>query len=355
MTAPRSGRSEAVVVAERRMADFRERFARIRDEIGKALVGQQESIEQLLVALFAGGHVLVEGVPGVGKTLLAKSLSEAINLSFRRIQATVDLMPADITGTRTVVEDERGLRQFEFVPGPVFSHILLADEVNRATPKTQSALLEAMGELQVTVAGHTYAITPPFFVMATRNPIEMEGTYPLPEAQLDRFLFNIRLHYPSSGELVDIVRLTTGDGRARLAPVFAAEEAAVAVEAMKELVREVLIAPEIERRIVSLVRATIPARARLGRQDDGDLEPEPLVEQYVEFGSSPRGAQALALGAKVLALLDGRAHVTPDDLDRIMRPALSHRLVMNFAARAEDVDAETVIERLRERARTRWR
>jgi MoxR-like ATPase len=355
MTSAHPDPRDPLAAAERRMADFRRRFLGVREEIGKALVGQQETVEQVLIALFAGGHVLVEGVPGVGKTLLAKSLSEACNLTFRRIQATVDLMPADITGTRTVVEDAGGRRELVFAPGPIFCHVLLADEINRATPKTQSALLEAMGELQVTVAGQTYPIAPPFFVMATRNPIEMEGTYPLPEAQLDRFLFSVTLPYPSATELVDIIRLTTGDGHARIAPAFAADEAPRLVEEMKALVREVVVAPEIEAHIVAAVRATIPQAARgSAAAPNADLGDEPLVEQYVEFGSSPRGAQALALGARVRALLDGRAHVTHADVDRVMVPALCHRLVLNFAARADDVAPEAVIEQLRARTRAAW-
>src|SRR5208283_2419494 len=227
-------------------ADFARIFRRIQSEIHKAIVGHEQAIEELLSALFAGGHVLIEGVPGTGKTTLVKSLGQALNLSFNRVQFTVDLMPADITGTRVILSGADGRREFSFQPGPIFCHILLGDEINRATPKTQSALLEAMAERQVTAGGVTYPLAPPYFVMATLNPIEMEGTYPLPEAQLDRFLFKVRLGYPGEEELVRIISATTGAPESPVEPVFAAVEAAGAIEQLKRLVREVIVAPTVE-------------------------------------------------------------------------------------------------------------
>src|SRR6202521_446009 len=231
----------AVTAAEApSVADFARTFRHVQAEIHKVIVGHEQAVEELLSALFAGGHVLIEGVPGTGKTTLVKTLGLALNLSFNRIQFTVDLMPADITGTRVILSGEDGRREFSFQPGPVFCHILLGDEINRATPKTQSALLECMAELQVTVSGFTHTLKPPYFVMATLNPIEMEGTYPLPEAQLDRFLFKVKLEYPGESELTRIISTTTGAAPEEISPVFAAGEAAVRIEALKRLVREVV-------------------------------------------------------------------------------------------------------------------
>src|SRR5437667_8629878 len=285
------------------VAEFAQVFRRIQAEVRKAIVGHELAIEQLLGALFAGGHVLIEGVPGTGKTTLVKALGLALNLSFNRIQFTVDLMPADITGTRIILSDGDGRREFSFQPGPIFCHILLGDEINRATPKTQSALLEAMAELQVTVAGTTYPLAPPYFVMATLNPIEMEGTYPLPEAQLDRFLFKVRLGYPGEDELVRIIKATTGPEEAGVEPVFAADEAASHIEALKHLVREVIVAPPIEQYAARMARATQPNNPRIIGDKRMPVQVD-LVNRYVSFGSSPRGALALILGAKVRALLD---------------------------------------------------
>jgi len=330
-------------VADAAIRDFREIFGRIRGEIAKVVVGHEVAIEVILTAFFAGGHVLIEGVPGIGKTLIVRSLAEALNLTFNRIQFTVDLMPADVTGTRIINETADGRREFLFVPGPVFANIVLADEINRATPKTQSALLEAMAEEQVTVAGTSYRLAPPFFVLATLNPIEMEGTYQLPEAQLDRFLFKVRLEYPSQEELERILDTTTGAEQPTIEPMFPRDTAAARVEELRRLVRRVLVAPHVEREVAALVRRTVPTS---GESDDA-------VGRYVTYGSSPRGGQALILGAKVLALLAGRPHVNMEDVERIAIPSLRHRLVMSFSADAAGVDAAQVVEGVVAAARRR--
>ncbi|HZR84648.1 MAG TPA: MoxR family ATPase [Candidatus Binatia bacterium] len=321
--------------------EFADTFAALEREIGKVVVGHREALRRILVAFFAGGHVLIEGVPGIGKTLIVRSLGEALNLSFSRVQFTIDLMPADITGTRMLEEGDSGRRTMVFVPGPLFAHIVLADEINRATPKTQSALLEAMAELQVTVAGKTHALHTPFFVLATLNPIEMEGTYPLPEAQLDRFLFKVPLSYPEVEELRQIVRGTTGAQMARISPVFEFEPAR-RINALRHLVREVIVAPQVEDYVAALVRETIP-----------EVTTDARVKQYVSFGSSPRGAQALILGAKAIALLRGRVNVAFSDVEEIAVPALAHRLVVNFAAETEGVTARSIVDHLVE-AGKKW-
>jgi MoxR-like ATPase len=327
------------------VADFARTFRRIQGEIHKLIVGHEQAVEELLIALFAGGHVLIEGVPGTGKTMLVKALGQALNLSFSRIQFTVDLMPADITGTRVIISGEDGRREFRFSPGPVFCHILLADEINRATPKTQSALLEAMAELQVTAGGTTYSLPPPYFVMATLNPIEMEGTYPLPEAQLDRFLFKVRLGYPGEEELVRIINATTGPNEAGVAPVFSGDEAADRLESLKRLVREVIVAPPIEQYAARMVRATQPENPRIIGEHRQPVRVD-LVNRYVSFGSSPRGALALILGAKVRALLDGRANIAYEDIDQLAPAALEHRIMLNYAAHSDNVDATRIIEQV---------
>jgi len=332
-------------VAEAAIRDFRETFDGVRREIAKVVIGHERAIEIILTAFFAGGHVLIEGVPGTGKTMLVKALGQALNLSFSRIQFTVDLMPADITGTRVIISGEDGRREFRFSPGPVFCHILLADEINRATPKTQSALLEAMAELQVTVSGTTYPLQPPFFVMATLNPIEMEGTYPLPEAQLDRFFFKVRLNYPEESELVRIISSTTGPEMHKIEPVFEATEAAGRIEALKRLVREVIVAPEVEQYAARLTRATVPEGSKFIVNKEG-LARDEAVNRYVAFGSSPRGGQALMLGAKVCALLDGRANASYEDMERIAYPALGHRLTLNYAAEADGIDPAHLVQKV---------
>jgi MoxR-like ATPase len=325
--------------------EFQDVFNRLRQQLSRVIVGHRDTVEQILVAFFAGGHVLIEGVPGTGKTLIVRSLGEALNLSFNRIQFTVDLMPADITGTRMVLEQD-SRREFSFIPGPLFAHVLLADEINRATPKTQSALLEAMAELQVTVAGTTYPLQPPFFVLATLNPIEMEGTYPLPEAQLDRFLFKVVLAYPDQADLQRIIGTTTGAKPLKPEAVFAPEQAAAHAQQLRHVVREVLVAPHLEEYAAAIVRATLPSASKFTPSGAAPLPFDDHVSRYVSFGSSPRGGQALLLGAKVHALLDGRVNITYDDIDRVAVPALNHRLVLNYAAVADGVDPRTLIERI---------
>ena len=315
--------------------EFRKTFAAIREELGRVIVGQTEVIEQLLATFFAGGHALLEGVPGLGKTLLAKSFARTLGLSFKRIQCTPDLMPANILGTQLVMDRDGGKR-FEFAKGPVFTNILLADEVNRATPKTQSALLEAMEERQVTVAGTTFRLDEPFFVMATQNPIEMEGTYPLPEAQLDRFLFKIFIGYPSADELSQIVRQTTGVEPPTAQAVLVEETAQAWIMSARRLVRDVLVARPIEEYIVRLVTVTRP-------DEDGAANP---ARRWFRYGASPRGAQAILLGAKVFALIDGRVNVSFEDVDRTLLPALNHRVILSFEAEAERRTATDILTEL---------
>ncbi len=307
---------------------FRETVAEIEKQVGSVIVGQQDVVRLVLVGILAGGHVLLEGVPGLGKTLLVRTLSDVLDLKFSRIQFTPDLMPADIVGTEILI-DQDGQREFKFEPGPIFANLVLADEVNRATPKTQSALLEAMQEASVTVADQTYRLEQPFFVLATQNPLEMEGTYPLPEAQLDRFLFKINVDYPSIGELEEIfIRTTTGKAAA---PKIAANSPAIL--GMRELVREVPVASHVNQYAARLVASTHP----------DNLEAPELVKTYVRYGSSPRGGQALLLGAKALALWDGRYNVAFDDLKYIAPAALRHRLILTYEAEAEDIEADQII------------
>jgi MoxR-like ATPase len=330
---------------EARAEAFRAAYERVKGEIGKVIVGHDEIVHGVLTCLFIGGHALLEGVPGLGKTLLVRTLAEAVDLDFNRIQFTPDLMPADIIGTNIVMELPDGRRVFEFQAGPIFSQIVLADEINRATPKTQSALLECMAELQVTVSGITHMLKPPYFVMATLNPIEMEGTYPLPEAQLDRFLFKVRLEYPDEGEMVRIVTNTTGPEDAGVEPIFSVAEAAERIEGLKRLVREVMVAQPIEHYAARMVRATQPSSSRyIGQQTNG-LRVD-AVDRYVSFGASPRGAQALIMGAKVRALLDGRANVAYEDIDQVAPAALQHRVMLNYAAHSDGIDASHIVERV---------
>ncbi len=315
--------------------EFRTTFTSIREELGRIIVGQTDAVDSLLAAFFAGGHVLLEGVPGLGKTLLAKSFAQALGLSFHRIQCTPDLMPADILGTQLVV-DRDGRKAFEFAKGPVFTHILLADEINRATPKTQSALLEAMAESQVTVAGKTFPLEEPFFVIATQNPIEMEGTFNLPEAQLDRFLFRVFVGYPSSEELSRILQQTTTADAVTITPVLPAEGAQRWIVRARRLVREVLVASPIAEHVVRLVAATRP-------NEDGFEAP---ATRLLRYGASPRGAQAILMGAKVFALVDGRVNVSFDDVERVILPALNHRIILSFEAEADKRTASDILREL---------
>jgi MoxR-like ATPase len=319
-------------MADISVAEFRQAAAEIEAQIGQVIVGQREVVRHVLVAVLAGGHVLLEGVPGLGKTMLVRTLADVLDLRFSRIQFTPDLMPADIVGTDILEDAQDGRRAFRFQPGPVFANLVLADEINRATPKTQSALLEAMQEHTVTVADKSYKLPEPFFVMATQNPIEMEGTYPLPEAQLDRFLFKVNVAFPSSVELVDILARTTGQELARAN--HAADGATIL--AMSGLARAVPAASHVSDYVARLVVATHP---------ESDQAPE-SVKRFVRYGSSPRGAQALMLGAKVTALLEGRYNVAFEDVHKVALAALRHRLLLNFEAQAEGVAADSIIKEL---------
>jgi MoxR-like ATPase len=311
---------------------FRARFARVQDELRRMIVGQAEIIEAVLVAFFAAGHVLLEGVPGLGKTMLVRTLADAVNLKFSRVQFTPDLMPADIIGTNMIMEDETGRKRFQFQPGPVFAHILLADEINRATPKTQSALLEAMQEKHVTVAGSTYTVDEPFMVLATQNPLEMEGTYPLPEAQLDRFLFKLRVTYPTADDLHTILDRTTAAGAPRISPVLDAAD----ILSMRQVVRDVPMTREIQAYAIHLVLATHGDNAAAS----------PLARKFVRYGASPRGVQALILAGKIYALLDQRYHVSRADIAKAALPALRHRIILNFEGEAEGTSSEDILREI---------
>ena len=308
--------------------EFRRTAAAIEAEVGQVIVGQHEVIRHVLTAIIAGGHALLEGVPGLGKTMLIRTLGQALQLHFSRIQFTPDLMPADITGTEIMEEGSDGRRAFRFQQGPIFANLVLADEINRATPKTQSALLEAMQEKTVTVANETYRLPAPFFVLATQNPLEMEGTYPLPEAQLDRFMFKINVHFPSSSELSQILQRTTG----KLNPKAEAAADGQQLVAMQQLAYQVPIPEQVNDYVSQLIVATHPHSS-----------PAELTRRYVRYGSSPRGGQAIVLGAKIRALLDGRYNVSYDDVTAVAPAALRHRLLLNFEGQAEGVQTDDVI------------
>src|SRR5712692_8640055 len=317
---------------EQRVQEFVSAFEKLRAEVEKVIVGHREIIDHVLVGLFAGGHVLLEGVPGLGKTLLIKTLAESLELSFSRIQFTPDLMPGDIIGTNIIVEDAQARKHFQFQRGPIFGHILLADEVNRATPKTQSALLEGMQEGSVTVSGHSHPLPAPFFVLPPQNPIEMEATYPLPEAQLDRFLFKLRVKYPALEELTEIIERTTHVREVAVRRVLSGAE----VLTFRELVREIPIASHVRDLASMIVLVTHPQWERA---------PEP-TRRFVRYGASPRGAQALVLGAKVRALSEGRYNVSVDDLKQLAAPALRHRVILNFEGEAEGIDVDALIQQI---------
>jgi len=314
---------------EQRVALFKENFARIQAEMHKVIVGQEEVVERVLQAVIAGGHVLLEGVPGLGKTVLVKTLGRTLDLHFARIQFTPDLMPADITGTNIVIEED-GKRAFQFQHGPVFANLVLADEINRATPKTQSALLEAMQEHSVTVAGAIRPLPEPFFVMATQNPIEMEGTYPLPEAQVDRFLFKLIVAFPSTDQIVHILDRTTTGTDAEVEKAADGD----AILQMRRLSREVLMARDVAEFVATLVSSTHP---------DHETAP-PLVKRFVRFGSSPRGAQSMAMAARVQALRQGRFNVSYDDVRAVAVPALRHRLIRSFEGEAEGISTDSIVQ-----------
>ncbi len=305
----------------------------MRAQVARNIVGQESALDEILLAIVAGGHALLVGVPGLAKTLMVRSVAEAMQLEFRRIQFTPDLVPSDITGTELLEEDTAtGHRSFRFVRGPVFANIVLADEINRAPPRTQAALLEAMQEYRVTAAGQTMALPAPFFVLATQNPIEQEGTYPLPEAQLDRFLFDIRVDYPGEEDEVGILRSTTGAPPAPLTPVLDALQ----VRALQQLAREIPASDTVLRYAAQLVRATRP----------GDSRAPDLVTRYVRWGAGPRAGQALILGAKAHALLAGRPAVSPTDIQRVALPVLRHRVLPNYAAEADGIASDTIVSEL---------
>lgn len=314
---------------EEQSARFRQRYHTVKDEIGKVIVGHDDIVHGVLTCLMIGGHCLLEGAPGLGKTLLVSTLSKVLNLKSNRIQFTPDLMPADILGTNMVVELPSGKREFQFQKGPIFTQICLADEINRATPKTQSAMLETMQEGTVTASGHRYVLDKPFFVMATQNPIEQEGTYPLPEAQLDRFLFKLLVDYSSREELATILDRTTKGITPTVEAVMDGEE----ILEWQGLIRQVILADHLRDFIVRLTLATHP---------EGPFA-TPIANQYLRWGASPRGAQTMALAAKVRALLEGRFNVSFEDVRRVYLPAMRHRVVVNFEAQAEGISSDQVL------------
>jgi MoxR-like ATPase len=308
---------------------FTELHRRLKDEVGKAFVGQSKLVEHLLICLFCNGHALLEGLPGLGKTMLVKTLSEALDLRFSRIQCTPDLMPADVIGTTMLIEDARGIQRFEFQRGPLFGNIVLVDEINRTTPKTQSAFLEAMQEQKVTVLGTNHPLEMPFLLLATQNPIELEGTYPLPEAQLDRFFFKLKVAYPTLDELSRVVDLTTAESSPKIERVCSRDE----LQEMISLVRKVKIAEDVKRYALRVTLATHPDSA----------EATERVRRYVSYGTSPRAAQSMILAAKVKALASGRYNVSLDDLREIAPPALRHRILLNFEGEVAKVTADDIV------------
>jgi MoxR-like ATPase len=322
--------SQTLGEIKQRVESYAGKFRALKAEIARVIVGQEEIVEGVLLALMSAGHVLLEGVPGLGKTLLVRTLGEALGLKFSRVQFTPDLMPADIIGTNIIVEGEGGEKMFRFQSGPVFTNLLLADEINRATPKTQSALLEAMQERQVTVSGVTYSFDGIFFVLATQNPLEMEGTYPLPEAQLDRFMFKLLIRSPGRSDLIEILRRTT----AEITPHPDQILSPVELHEMQQLVREVIIAGHVEEVTADLLLNTHPTT---------EGAPE-LVRKYVRFGASPRGAQAMVLASKARALLSGRYNVSTVDLAAVAKPALRHRIILNFEGEADGVSTDRILD-----------
>lgn len=319
---------------ETQAQQFRDNFRRIKDEVQKRIVGQDEIIEGVLFCLLANGHALLEGVPGLGKTQLVHTLSDVLSLSFNRIQFTPDMMPSDVTGTMLLIEDVQGGKRFEFQQGPIFAQIVLADEINRATPRTQSALLEAMQEHTVSISRTSHKLEEPFCVLATQNPLDMEGTYPLPEAQLDRFLFKLHVEFPSEDEILGILRRTTSDMEITIEKIAGAK----AIILMRQLVRRVPIAEHVERYIIRLIRATHP---------DTPDAPE-MIKRYVELGAGIRGVQAITLTAKIKALLDERYNVAFADVRSVALPALRHRILLNFEGEGEGIKTDEIIKHVLE-------
>ncbi|MBW2703811.1 MAG: MoxR family ATPase [Deltaproteobacteria bacterium] len=324
--------AKAADQAEQRAEEFRKDFDRLVDEVGKVIVGYRDIVSSVLTCLLCDGHALLEGVPGVGKTLLVNTLATCLNLDFSRVQFTPDLMPADVTGTTILIEDKHGSRSLQFQKGPIFANVVLADEINRSTPKTQSALLEAMQEQSVTSGTTTYKLEPPFIVLATQNPLEMEGTYPLPEAQLDRFLFKLLFPFPSADELALILDRTTSVEMPTADRIMGADE----LLAMRRTVREVPVADHVRDYAIRLVLNTRP---------ELDGAPE-STKQYIRYGSSPRGAQALMLGGKVRALLDGRFALSREDMDAVAHQALRHRMVLNFEGEAAGMNTDDLVDEI---------
>lgn len=318
--------------------NFRQVVHEIEEEIGRVIVGQQDVIRHTLICLLTGGNALLEGVPGLGKTMLVRTISKVLDLKFSRIQFTPDLMPADIVGTNIIAEDETGKKQFRFQPGPVFANIILADEINRATPKTQSAMLEAMQERTVTAGGETRELSQPFLVLATQNPLEMEGTYPLPEAQMDRFLFKLLVKFPAENELAQIINLTTGSQLPEVRRVAGAQT----ILDMSRLAREVPVAERVMSLAVRVVLATHP---------DSEYAPE-QVKKFVRYGASPRGGQALIAAGKVRALMEGRYNVAFEDIEELAYPALRHRFFLNFEGEAEGLTTDDLITEILSSVRT---
>ncbi len=317
---------------EKQFTLFQENYHKLLSEIQKVIVGQEDIISQILICLFTQGHILLEGVPGLGKTKLIKSLSKVLNLNFSRIQFTPDLMPADILGTNIFMNGAQGGKSFQFIKGPIFANIVLADEINRATPKTQSALLEAMQEGYVTISGQRYKLEEPFLVLATQNPIEMEGTYPLPEAQLDRFFFKIKISYPRTDELLQIVERTTELDEPELNAVVDREQVMI----MRKIARKVLIPEGVKRYAINLVLATHP-------ENNNSLD---ITKKSIRYGSSPRGIQSLIMAGKVKALLDHRYNVSYEDISSLALPALRHRIILNFEGRIKGLDSDKIISEI---------
>ncbi|MGE0040932.1 MAG: AAA family ATPase [Vicinamibacterales bacterium] len=326
--------SSAAAPVDAQLDRFQRQFALVTNEIQHRIVGQSDIVEGIVTSLLADGHTLLEGVPGLGKTRLVHTLADVLHLKFSRIQFTPDLMPTDIVGTNVLQENERGEKVFDFQPGPIFANIVLADEINRATPKTQSALLEAMQEKSVSVGRRTYKLDLPFFVLATQNPLEMEGTYPLPEAQLDRFFFKLKVEFPDAGALHEILDRTTGAVEPDIERTLDATE----ILEMRHIARAVPIARPVQGYAVDITLATHPGNGR-----------SPLVDRYVRYGASPRGAQALIVGAKIRALLSGRVHVAAEDIRAMVLPALRHRVLLNFEGVAEQIDPDRILTEILER------